>query len=201
MNKFAVKYQNTAKKMHQALTSLLEHKNLADITVSEICKEAHVNRTTFYLHYNNIYDLMRELATCLFEEYLLSFGKQIPIENYRNYRADDLVFNTPKYLVPFLEFIQKNKTIFQVFVQYPNVANMEDFGGINLKQFFTIVMEKNGIQDQKAIHYMTRFYLSGMTAIILEWLKDNCRDDILSICEIIALCTRQIHNQPTQNAL
>ncbi len=191
MNKFETKYQNTAKKMHQSLVTLLERKNLADITVSEICKEAHVNRTTFYLHYNNIFDLMREFVTNLFKDYLLSFGKQIPIENYQNYRAEDLVFNTPKYLIPFLAFIQKNKTIFQVFAHYPNLIDIEDLGGINLKQFFAIVIEKNGIQDKKTIHYMTRFYLSGMTAIILEWLKDNCKDDILSVCETIALCTRQ----------
>lgn len=193
MNKFEAKYKNTAKKMNQALVELLEYKDVKDITVSEICKKANVNRTTFYLHYDNIFDLFQELSSELFKEYLESFGKQIPIDNYQYYDAKDLVFNTSKYLLPFLNFIQKNKTIFKVFVNYPSIANIENLGGINLKQFFSITINKNGIQDETIINYMTEFYLSGVTAIILEWLNHNCQDDMITVCEAITLCTRQIN--------
>jgi len=194
MNKFELKYHRTAKKMNQALITLLEYKDVKDITVSEICKKANVNRTTFYLHYDNIFDLFQELSSELFKEYLNGFGKQIPIENYQYYNAKELAFNTPKYLLPFLNFIQNNKTVFKVFVKYPNIANIENLGGINLKQFFSIIMKKNGIQNKIIIDYMTEFYLCGVTAIVLEWLNNNCKDDMITVCEAIILCTRQINN-------
>ena len=59
MNKNESKYFNTAQKMDEALITLLEKKELAYITVSEICKEAGVNRSTFYLHYETIQDLLK----------------------------------------------------------------------------------------------------------------------------------------------
>lgn len=55
-------------------------------------------------------------------------------------------------------------------------------------------MKKNGIQNETNIHYMTEFYLSGVTAIVLEWLNNNCQDDMMTVCESISLCTRQIHS-------
>lgn len=194
MNKFEVKYQSTAKKMNSALISLLERKDIKDITISEICQEAKVNRTTFYLHYDNILDLLQEIATTLFKGYLESFDKQIPIESYHHYSAKELAFNTPEYLLPFLNFVQKNKTIFKIFVTYPNIINIENIGGINLKKFFSIIMKKNGIQNETNIHYMTEFYLSGVTAIVLEWINNNCQDDMMTVCESISLCTRQIQS-------
>ena len=37
---------------------------------------------------------------------------------------------------------------------------------------------------------MSKYYLSGMTAIINDWVNRNCEDDIILICEIIIMCVR-----------
>lgn len=50
MNEFNSKYFKTALRMDEALIALLEKKDLEYITVKEICEEADVNRSTFYLH-------------------------------------------------------------------------------------------------------------------------------------------------------
>ena len=60
MNKLESKYFHTALRMNEALISLLEKKDLEFITVKEICETAGVNRSTFYLHYETISDLMNE---------------------------------------------------------------------------------------------------------------------------------------------
>ena len=53
MNKNENKYFNTAVKMDKALLLLLSKKDFEDITIKEICEAAEVNRSTFYLHYDN----------------------------------------------------------------------------------------------------------------------------------------------------
>lgn len=63
MNKFESKYFNTAKKMNDSLLYLLEKKDFEFITVKDICSLANVNRSTFYLHYENTYDLLEEVIT------------------------------------------------------------------------------------------------------------------------------------------
>lgn len=42
---------------------------------------------------------------------------------------------------------------------------------------------------------MQKYFLKGITAIIDEWVHNDCEDDILFICEIITFCVRpNAHN-------
>ena len=70
MNKNESKYFNTAIKMDEALLSLLEKKEFEYITVKEICDTAGVNRSTFYLHYENTYDLLMETTQYIIDRHL-----------------------------------------------------------------------------------------------------------------------------------
>ena len=58
MNKSESKYFNTALLMDEALLFLLEKKDFEFISVKEVCDKAGVNRSTFYLHYENMDDLL-----------------------------------------------------------------------------------------------------------------------------------------------
>ena len=73
MNKSESKYFNTAIKMNDALVTLLALKPFEYITVSEICKEAGVNRSTFYLHYENTLDLLSETTKRMMDSFLSYF--------------------------------------------------------------------------------------------------------------------------------
>ena len=68
MNKSESKYFNTALRMSEALIALLEEKDLEYITVKEICHQAGVNRSTFYLHYSDIPGLLAEVENEMMEE-------------------------------------------------------------------------------------------------------------------------------------
>lgn len=57
MNRSESKYFNTAIKIDKAFLSLLETKDFAYITIKEVCAAAGVNRSTFYLHYQNTREL------------------------------------------------------------------------------------------------------------------------------------------------
>ena len=70
MNKSESKYFHTALRMNEALISLLEKKDLEFTTVKEICETAGVNRSTFYLHYETISDLMNETVEMVDKRFL-----------------------------------------------------------------------------------------------------------------------------------
>ena len=67
MNKSESKYFNTALRMDEALIALLEEKDLEFITVKEICRQAGVNRSTFYLHYTDIDQMLASIEAELLE--------------------------------------------------------------------------------------------------------------------------------------
>lgn len=195
MNKFEAKFKNTAAKMDTALLNLMERKDFNDITVSEICKEADVNRTTFYLHYGNVYELLCEIKDELVKNFLAQYDEQVAIEDLKNYNGEEFVFNSPKYLVPYLEFIKKNKTVFKVFMNNPDKLNIADNDRLNLNEFLATNIRKNGFSDDRIISYMSKFYLTGVMAITSKWIEGDCKDDISFICEVIALCTRHYRSK------
>ena len=56
-----VRVRYTNKVIKEALIALLREKPLRSITVREICELAGVNRTTFYKHFRDIYDVFEQV--------------------------------------------------------------------------------------------------------------------------------------------
>ena len=57
---------NTKTLIQESLLSLLAEKEYSQISVAELCRRAGINRGTFYLHYNNL----RQVIDALFDEAL-----------------------------------------------------------------------------------------------------------------------------------
>lgn len=55
--------------IRQALMELLKEKPISKITVTDICKLADINRSTFYSYYEDVYALMTQMQNELFEKY------------------------------------------------------------------------------------------------------------------------------------
>lgn len=73
MNKSESKYFNTGPLYGRGVVALLEVKDLEYITVKEICEKAGVNRSTFYLHYETIADLVNEAMENVNKRFLACF--------------------------------------------------------------------------------------------------------------------------------
>lgn len=187
MNKSEAKFHNTAIKMQNALLSLLEQKEFKDISIMEICTKAGVNRSTFYAHYENTYDLLRETHAELISRFFDEFnGLQL---DYQNLSADELIFVSPQYLVPYLRFVKEHRRIFKVY-NNSNAFNVNETGQFLIDNVLAPIYAKNGVTDKTVVQYMSKFFLSGVTAITTEWVNRDCVDDILVICEIITICIR-----------
>ena len=110
MNRFESKYFNTASLMNEALLILLEKKELDYITVNEICKQAGVNRSTFYLHYESTNDLLEECIENMNKNFFNSFAETYKdaLNKIKSGGLEELNFITPKYLVPYLNYVKEN---------------------------------------------------------------------------------------------
>lgn len=56
------RFQSCERRIRDALAELLRTKSLTDISVSELAREAHVSRATFYMHHDNVGDAYEELV-------------------------------------------------------------------------------------------------------------------------------------------
>ena len=189
MNKSEAKFHNTAVKMDEALIYLLEKKNFNDISIMEICAKAGVNRSTFYVHYENTYDLLEETRNKLMNDFFTEFSGVSAVENWREKTADELIFISPQILIPYLRFLKKNQRIFKVY-SGSGAFSTEAMDDKLIDDIFVPIYEKNGIKDKNVVVYMSKYFLSGISAIITEWVNKGCEDDVTFICEIITICVR-----------
>ncbi len=187
LTKSESKFCNTAQKMHDALIRILEKKELSDISVVEICTEAKVNRSTFYAHYANVYELLEEA----YNEKLGLFFKAYKENRDISERDDeDLIFISHEYLLPYLEFIKSNRRFFKVYMERLRSFNIDNIYKVLLERVFVPICKKMGLTDDKAINYLAKFYLQGINSVVLEWVADDCKDDTQFISDVIIRCVR-----------
>lgn len=192
LNRSESKYFATAARMDEAFLELLEKKDFDYITVKEICERAGVNRSTFYLHYETIGDLLEECARHIinrFTEFMPYDTKEF-LEKLKNRPLEELCLITPEYLMPYLNYIKKNRRVFKVTVEQFSVFRMDDaYNGLK-HHILTPILERFCVSPEKQ-KYMIPFYINGLIAIIDEWLKDDCRDPVEQVISVMQICIKQ----------
>ena len=63
-----LRVQRTQKNIKEAFYKLRKKKNLDKISVKELSEKAMINKATFYLHYESVYDLSKKLKNELISE-------------------------------------------------------------------------------------------------------------------------------------
>ena len=162
--------------LQDSLFELMENKPIEKITIKELCENADINRTTFYAHYTDQYNLLAEI-----ENETLSWAKEaIASLADKNDRS---------------ESIKIMEEIFQYFVD--NSKNlkilMSERGDINFqKQIFTIIYEQcgmffhiephenSGTRDEYFI-----FVVNGSIGLLQHWLKNGMPRTAGEMAEII----------------
>ena len=189
MNKNQSKYFNTAIRMDEALISLLEKKDFEYITVKEICDKAGVNRSTFYLHYENTSDLLKETTRYVVDKHLEYYGidKQCISLRFEGCKREELLFITDRYLMPYLTFIKDNQRLFKVSIKQFHSMHMDEVYGRMFEHIFSPILARFCVPEKEHT-YVMKFYLTGVFAIIMEWLDKNCSDDIETVIKVITDC-------------
>ena len=189
MNKNESKYFNTAIRMDEALITLLEKKDFAYITIKEICNTAGVNRSTFYLHYENTSDLLRETTRYIIDKHLAYYeiDKMRISLQFENCKREELLFITDEYLEPYLTFIKDNQRLFKVSIKQFNSLNMNEVYSKMFDHIFSPILERFHVPEKERA-YVMKFYLTGVFAIVMEWLDNNCSDGMETVIKVITDC-------------
>ena len=192
MNKNESKYFNTASLFDKTLINLLENKDLEYITIKEICSKAGVNRSTFYLHYENINDVVEETMNYINTEFIRCFNEDSKefINKIQNSKLDELILIEKRYLTPYLNFIKENKKVFKA--SFNNPIGMHATKKYDHLKYYILnpILDRFSI-DEKDKKYLLAFYINGIMAIIKEWLDTNCQDSIDDIQNIIIKCVKE----------
>ncbi|WP_342757759.1 TetR-like C-terminal domain-containing protein [Kineothrix sedimenti] len=162
--------------LQDSLVELMKQKPIAKITIKELCENADINRTTFYAHYTDQYDLLQKM-----EEECLSYAREA-ISNLIGEKDQDVMM---KLLEEIFQYFIDNRNHIQVL--------MSEQGDINFqKQLFAMIYEfcgiapdsgKNAGMGTKEFYFV--FVVSGSVGLIQHWLKDDAMKSAREMAEII----------------
>ena len=189
MNKNENKYFNTAIKMDEALITLLEKKDFEYITIKEICEAAGVNRSTFYLHYENTSELLQETTRYIIDKHLAYYEVDMQHITLRfdACKREELLFISDEYLSPYLTFIKDNQRLFKVSIKQFHSMHMDEVYGKMFEHIFSPILARFFVPEVERA-YVMKFYLTGIFAIVMEWIDKNCSDDIKTVIKVIVDC-------------
>lgn len=152
-------------KIEQVLVELLQTKELHQISVSDICKRASLNRSTFYANYVDIYGL----ADAIREKLEAQVAELYKDEVTKG-------FNSNNYLVLF-RHIEQNQIFYRTYFKlgYDEKYKILTYDYNLAKKHF----------DNRFIEYHMEFFKSGLTRIIKLWLQNGCKETPEEMFEII----------------
>lgn len=192
MNKAESKYYNTACLMDEALLLLLEEKDFDYITVKEVCLKAGVNRSTFYLHYESMNDLLDESLAYIFSQFTSRYDKlSISKKELSTCPIEELFLITPQYVIPYLEFLKDNVKAFMASLSKPDTFGVKKSFSVIYQEIFLSILERFCVPETER-KYLLIFYISGIHAIIIEWLKGGCKEEMEYIAKLLVRYTMKI---------
>ena len=192
--------------MDKALISLLKEKDLEYITVKEICEKAGVNRSTFYLHYETVADLVNEAIETVNQRFMSYFADINGIEEKLDHTdLSNLVLVKQDYLYPYLRFVSENRDLYRAAFRNPKEMQANAKYGYIKKYIVEPILKRFGVPDAYWRYYIA-YYIDGTMAIIKEWLETDCRDSVEMIAAVIEECVRpagrmysEIHKTPAED--
>ncbi len=149
--------------LKESLITLLARKPISAITVKEVCEIADINRSTFYTHYSDHYDLLEKIE----EEITEDINKHL--NNYSFTVEEESLKMTQKLL----EYITANKLMFQTLLINNGDLTFEQ-RLMNIAQRFMINnWRDNHHLDEVNLRYLSTFVVSGAINIIKDWIENE----------------------------
>lgn len=164
----------TRKAIQDSLLQLLESKEIHQITVTDICKSADINRGTFYAHYKDPYDLLQTMEDELFSQ-IIKYVDETPVEKY----SDSLLLNVLELIVEKRELCkilfckQRDNKLVDKLLFIANKANLEQIYN-GSEQF-----------NKSYSNYYIRYIVGGCISIIQTWLDNDLPESPSEIMKII----------------
>ena len=189
MDRSQSKYFRTAQRMDEALVDLLVEKDFEFVTIKEICERAEVSRSTFYLHYRTTGDLLDECKEGAVRDFLSSFDGVRPdfAAEIGTSPRGSLITMAPEFVVPYLSFVKENLPVFRAYVERPHTMRTDLVFQRLYEDVISPVLARFGVPERER-RYRAVFYLTGINAIVQEWVRNGCEDDVGCVARLISEC-------------
>lgn len=165
----ATRFQQTEQLIEAAFVELCRERGSFDVTVSEVVARAHVGRSTFYLHYQDVAALIAAIQERLLALAEANLGRAMP------YILAGGPAGLPHYFVPIVPVLRENRQTLLLFLGpngSPQFAHrLKQMAKGKLRDFF----EARDLMphDDKRTEYVMEYMVAAGLGLIAHWLEDD----------------------------
>ena len=177
----------THKLLSDSLFELMKKKPFEKITITDICDNAMVHRTTFYAHFHDKYDLLKASLKYFDEAFETGDIEDVSIDGYKKYYrhiAKNVLTYVAENFELFKMLLRKNKKEF-VFAVINNFIN----------ERLTKKLEqcsRAGIDMKVPVPILSNLYSGGCSSVLIWWIENDMPVSSNQLLEYFDVCVNPI---------
>ena len=155
--------RKTKAQLREGLARLMQQKSIKEISVKELVDEVDINRSTFYLHYTDIYQMLQKIEEDAMQN-ITEVMKKYPLDS----NNPDSVL---QFIVQFFSIMDNDRDLCLALLgPHGDMAFVEQIEDLLAKTFLSHLPEKFPKNDPY-IKYPYSFILNGCVGLIRTWLS------------------------------
>lgn len=166
----------TKQAIRESLVELMQQYPLTKISVKMICETADINRSTFYAHYTDQYDLLKKMQ----QDVMSGFADQIFSQKFIEGSEQ-----TVSVLAQILEYAKANAPLFQVLLSEDGDLTFQNYLVQLVQQKTLEEIREDKRLDPSISKYLETFAISGYVSLIRKWLEEGCVDEPGPLAELM----------------
>ena len=159
----------------------LQRKRLREITVSALCQALAINRSSFYLHYPDVYAVAD--AIC---------GQEIGelMDGFREHYRQEETFDPIGYILVALRHMRAHMDFYRAYLNEIGLEQQRQGMEWLLRDVILPYARKAGIPEWQA-RLRHEFARVGTLAVARQWLDGGCSQSPEEIAEVIRQCLNE----------
>ena len=149
----------TKRILKESLLELMKEKPISKISIKEICDLSEMSRSTFYIHYQDQFELLKDI-----EDEVLD-------KTFETLDGIDYSLDTIEYVEKFLNYVRSNKETFGVLLCQPGTEDFQNSIVSLVSQRVEASMPE--VLNPKITRYYLSFVMHGTLNMIRAWIKND----------------------------
>mgnify|MGYP004651509717 FL=1 len=159
--------RKTRAQLRKGLAELMQEKSVSEITVKELVERVDINRSTFYLHYTDIYNMLDSIEKDLFEELETTF---------QAHAAGTLEEEAFPFIEDVFSILEDNRDIVSALLgPHGDIGFLTKIESI-LSKYSFMVLKKSFPERDADLACAYSFCLTGCVGVIKAWLSGRLGD-------------------------
>ncbi|WP_223701601.1 TetR/AcrR family transcriptional regulator [Sutcliffiella deserti] len=183
-----LRVKKTKRAIRMALLKLVKEKDFQKISVRDLCAYAEINRGTFYLHYQDKYDLLESVEQELLDNLRIIMGERLA-------KKFDKLVGQPEILMSFatelFHYVDEEAEVFKMLLLDSVSPSFQNKLKTVIRENFLRVQKEDFSPTSLPIpfDYIMAYVTSAHVGLLEQWLAEGRKHTPEKMAEVLVMTT------------